>query len=280
MKKTHLPFLSWIIIPILGMWIATNYLVGIFKEPRWTKTQAENMNMQTMAHTEGTNEPPSYHWKGEGLITFWFDDAWDSQYFVAFPLLKEKGFKAALAVPSKAIGWDTYMNWAQVRRLSYQGWEITAHSRSHECDVARLNTQTLEDELIGSKEDLKNQGYEVSLYVPPCGVITPQLLDLVKNHYLGLRTSDTELNLLPVKDPYNLQIVEVQTDITLENVKLWINETKINGAWLILMFHKIDLSFEQFSTRPQILKEIINEVQRSKVKVILPSEALNLIDDR
>jgi peptidoglycan/xylan/chitin deacetylase (PgdA/CDA1 family) len=273
----RLPFIGWVILPLVGVFIATNYLIGITRRPTWAiinQDPPEFNDTQTAAIQSHTNV---YKWNGEGLVTFWFDDAWLSQYTTAFPILKSYNYPASLAVPTNAVGWDEYMSWAQIRRLSFNGWEIASHSRSHECDLANLDAGKIENEIHGSQQDLADQGYDASIYVTPCGVDTPELISAIKNYYVALRTTNSGINPLPLKDTYSLMIHEVGPATNVNEVKEWIQEAKTQKSWLILMFHKIDMTNQDYTTTPEIFTQIVIEVKDSQLDVVTPSQVMNIV---
>ena len=277
-KYTRAPFLSWIILPILGVLLATNYIFGLTRRPTWAiiyDNDPSSANLESVT-SPSSEEKADFEWNGEGLITFWFDDAWISQYAVAFPILKKSGFPAALAVPTSAINWDGYMTWAQIKRVKYNGWEITAHSRSHECDLIKLNHDKLVDELAGSQMDLLEKGYKTDIYVEPCGVGNEELIKTAKDYYLSLRTTEEGLNSIPLADPYSLKIVEVGNNTNLKDIENWVNQAKISKSWLIIMFHKIEETGYEYTTPTSTLESIVNTVSKSGLRVILPSQALNI----
>lgn len=279
-KKSYqrLPFIGWIILPLIGVFVATNYLMGITRRPTWAIINQNpptfNDNTQTAVVDTKISQ---YKWNGEGLVTFWFDDAWLSEYTIAFPILEANNFPAALAVPTDAVGWDNYLTWAQIRRLSYNGWEITSHSRSHECDLDNYDAQRIEAEVHGSQQDLAEQGYDATVYVTPCGEEKLELIDVVKKYYVALRTSDGGFNQLPLTNTYSLKIHEVDSTTRLPDVINWVNEAKAQKNWLILMFHRVDTSGEQFSTTPEIFKNIVGIVKDSGLDVVNPSQVINMI---
>ena len=277
-KYTRAPFLSWIILPILGVLLATNYIFGLTRRPTWAiiyDNDPSSANLESVT-SPSSEEKADIEWNGEGLITFWFDDAWISQYAVAFPILKKSGFPAALAVPTSAINWDGYMTWAQIKRVKYNGWEITAHSRSHECDLIKLNHDKLVDELAGSQMDLLEKGYKTDIYVEPCGVGNEELIKTAKDYYLSLRTTEEGLNSIPLADPYSLKIVEVGNNTNLKDIENWVNQAKISKSWLIIMFHKIEETGYEYTTPTSTLESIVNTISKSGLRVVLPSQALNI----
>ncbi len=72
-----------------------------------------------------------------------FDDAYESVYQHAYPVMKELGFRGSVFVPTKYIGkmntWDLtlgsdpvrHMDGEQLKELHRNGWEIASHGERH-----------------------------------------------------------------------------------------------------------------------------------------------------
>ncbi len=96
-------------------------------------------------------------------IIITFDDADESVYRYAFPILKSYGFKATLFVISDYVGkintWDAnlgkiysrHLNWEQIIKLSNEGWEIGSHTATHR-DLIGLSSEEVQKELQTSRE--------------------------------------------------------------------------------------------------------------------------------
>ncbi len=219
-----------------------------------------------------------FSWNGEGLITFWFDDAWFSQYQEGYSKMKENDWRAALAVPTHHVEWDAYMNWNQVVKLFHTGWEITAHSRNHRCDLVNYPSKYAFSEIVGSQYDLAQRGILADIYVPPCGVVSDEFTLLVKNHFKAQRVVETGINSLPVppENRYQLVIKTIESSTNIEEVQALIAQTKRDKGWLILMFHEINENNSIFSTTSDFFEQIIQEVKQSELEVVIPSEALSI----
>jgi peptidoglycan/xylan/chitin deacetylase (PgdA/CDA1 family) len=95
------------------------------------------------------------------IITF--DDADESVYHHAFPILKAYGYSATLFIISDFVGkyntWDAnvggiysrHLNWEQILELSNNGWEIGSHTATHR-DLLGLSLRETKEELQSSKE--------------------------------------------------------------------------------------------------------------------------------
>jgi peptidoglycan/xylan/chitin deacetylase (PgdA/CDA1 family) len=267
--------LSWMLVPLLIVWLATNYLIGQLNQPNWKPAGSESVGNVSQAFSI-----PDYHWHGEALLTLWFDDGWSTQYSQAFLLLEKYNLTAALAVPTRLIGYPDYMSWAQVKKLQANGWEITAHTRNHDCAMDTADFSHQREEIVGGLEDLQIQNIFAPNYVSPCGIVNESMLQLVKENFNSYRTSGSGVNPLPVADKYNLLVRTIEVSTTVGDVHTWIKEAQDSSSWLIIVFHQIDDKKGEFSTTPQLYTQMVQAVLDSEIQVVLPSQALGLTDER
>lgn len=273
--KYKLPLLSWMVIPILGFWLATNYLIGLNRKIEW-KDLNESRYVVLGAQAGEPSIAKSYNWQGNGLITLWFDDVWYSQYSIALPLLDNLGMVGALAVPTNLVSGESYMTWPQIKRTQFKGWEITSHSVNHVCEPDKLNNETIEFELGESLNTLRENGLNIDNFVTPCGVENDQITTSAKEKYLSLRTATEGFNSLPVDDPYSLKIQVVRNTTSLTDVNEWIKEAEKEDKWLILVFHQIGYEGEEYETTPELFNQMVRLVERSDLSVVLPAQALQV----
>lgn len=218
----------------------------------------------------------NFKWNNNSLITYWFDDAWLTQYTEAYPIMEEYGFRGAIAIPTQLIRYDAYMNWYQIKKLHYKGWEIVPHSQNHDCDLANNDQGAVKEEILGSKQELLRYGIISNIYVPPCGRTSDYSNSLVKENFVAQRAVEPGLNPLPIVNRYDILIREIGIDTTIKDVNKWISEAEKQKSWLVFMFHQIDYSEDEYSITPEMLIEINEAVKRSKLQVVLPSEALSI----
>lgn len=273
--RHKLPLLSWLVIPILGLWLVTNYLIGLNRKVAWNNLNEQKPTVLS-AQTENAPTREKLEWKGNGLVTLWFDDAWYSQYSIAFPILDKMGVLGTLAVPTSLVGGESYMTWPQIKRLSYKGWEIASHSVNHICDLEKLDTKTVESELGDSLSTLEEKGLSIENFVTPCGAENSEITRVAKDKYISLRTATEGLNSLPVDDAYSLKIHAIRTTTTFDDVKAWINEAEKSDSWLILVFHQIGYDGEEYETAPELFRNMMNLIEKSDLSVVLPLQALEV----
>ena len=101
-------------------------------------------------------------------VVITFDDAYQSVYSEARPILQEQGFTATVFVVAEALGqhnfWDvgkdvaqeTCMPGNELMALADQGWEIGSHGATH-ANLAEVTEETLITETEGSRRMLEQE---------------------------------------------------------------------------------------------------------------------------
>jgi len=126
----------------------------------------------------------------------WFDDGDLTVYEYAYPILKEKGVTATVAIVTDYVGknYPHYrvqpcpsMDIPQLKELIDAGWEIASHSASHP-HFPELPMRKVIHELLESKfwiED--NLGVTPTKFAFPYGEATPELINLAEQYYSYVR---------------------------------------------------------------------------------------------
>jgi hypothetical protein len=272
-------FLFWLVVPLVLVWLSVGYLMGILGDkPIWRN---EN-NIEKVTNTV----VPYFQERGsffenldQPFISFWFDDAWLSQYTVSFPILLKNNFPAAIAVPVDAVETPEYMNWAQLQTVQKNGWEITNHSLEHNCQMHNWDKDRIDFEYRNSKYILWKNNLTADIFVTPCGVDSQIMRDEAAKIFQAYRTVDPGYNDPKNINFYNLKVRNIDDKTTLEEVKSWIDYAKENKLWVILVFHKIgennsNSEMDDYSTSKSDLEQIVNYVKKSGVKVVVPRQIL------
>lgn len=129
----------------------------------------------------------------ENLIVCTFDDAYESVYYNAYPVLKKLGFSATIFVNTDLIGqsndWNTkdevvriHATMDMLRVMNSDGMEIGSHSMKHIC-LTRLSQTQLEESLCKSRELLEREFGRVSTFCYPYGVFNNYVKNQVAKYY-------------------------------------------------------------------------------------------------
>ncbi len=124
-------------------------------------------------------------------IILTFDDGYEDNYTILFPILKEFGFTAVIYLTTK----QTRNEWAMkegepelkmmskemIREMSDYGIEFGGHTRTH-MDLKKTSTEKYTDEITGCKKDVEEiTGKTCVSFAYPFGAHTKQTEDAVKN---------------------------------------------------------------------------------------------------
>ncbi len=186
-------------------------------------------------------------------VSFTFDDGLASAVEQAAPVLAKYGYSGTSYVVTDCIGMVTvpnecaanteapHMTWGQLAQLKNTfGWEIASHSKSHPLATdGLLSAQQLAGELGDSQQALQSNGYTADDFATPYGDYDNNTLAQIAKTYASHRAfADTGYNAFPYND-YLLEVQQVQGNVSVEEVKSYIDRAAEDNEWLILVFHDI-----------------------------------------
>ena len=106
-----------------------------------------------------------------------FDDGRASDYSIAYPRLREKGFKAEFFLNTATINTAGFLTWSQVREMHREGMSFQSHSHDH-VDLTRCSGQELKRQLKLSKEVLEDYlGVPVNFLAAPYGALNSMVIE-------------------------------------------------------------------------------------------------------
>jgi len=121
----------------------------------------------------------------EQPIMFTFDDTDLDQFTVAYPTLKQYGFKGVYFIMTVAIGKKGrihYMNAAQIKELADEGNVIASHTYDHK-NFAKFTEEDWKTQIDEPTAKLERiTGKKVEYFAYPYGVYKASLLPKLKEH--------------------------------------------------------------------------------------------------
>lgn len=154
----------------LGLGTSTDSVSG-------RKTYSRSPRVEQQASADATT----------GHVVLTFDHAAPSVYDTAFPILREFGYPALLAVVADRIGRTRgrLLGIDQLRELRSAGWEIGSHSMSDHPDFASLSAEELQSQCRKSKRWLLDHGFaaEAASIVYPMESATERVADVAREHF-------------------------------------------------------------------------------------------------
>ncbi len=196
-----------------------------------------------------------------GMVSFTFDDGYESVYTTAFPILEKYGQVGTVYVVPQVVGTEGYLTREQLHELADAGWEIGSHSMTH-ADLTAIALHEAELELATSKAWLEGAGFRVHSFASPYGKYNDQVVELIKKYYLSHRTSwPRGFNELPLdgESRYRLKNVWTDSETSVEEVKEWVDRSREARGLLIFSFHRIGESGE-YNWDPEQLEAVAQYV--------------------
>jgi peptidoglycan/xylan/chitin deacetylase (PgdA/CDA1 family) len=145
-------------------------------------------------------------------IVLTFDDGYEDNYTVAFPLLKKYGWTGTFFVVTSTIGTRGHMTPSQLAEMSAAGMAIESHGQHH-VDFSQLPLGAARTELSKSKQIIAGwSGKPVDFFAYPAGRFTPALEHLLAS--LGYHAALTEIPgfVSAASRPFALERVRVDHD--------------------------------------------------------------------
>jgi len=224
-----------------------------------------------------------------GVITLEFDDGRLDTYENAFPVLREKGMKATIAVITNLLAtggnWEGYptIDWGQLRNgYQYEGFEIASHTRSHS-HLTTLSDSQLDDELRGSLEDLRSQNFDPQGVICPYSDWNEHIIEHAKQYYRYMGAVLDKPMLLARVDPYRIGIISMCENLSQTEFEAILNRTRKYKHWTVLLSHgvfpdTVDPGREPWDISLSKLTQFLDLIKLKKIPVMTHSEVLSRIE--
>ncbi len=109
-----------------------------------------------------------------------FDDGWEEQYAVAFPILKKYHLIGTFFVYTHPLDHAPYMTWAQLQEMSAAGMDIQPHTLTHP-HLRALTPNEAMKEIAESKSILETRlGRPMIAFAYPFGEYDAAIIDMLK----------------------------------------------------------------------------------------------------
>lgn len=218
-----------------------------------------------------------------GAVSFRFDDGWSSQYSAAVPKLSSAGFKASFYIATQQIadrGFAEFMSRSQILELAAAGNEIGSHSRTHVALAQTSGTQR-ESEISGSLQDLLSWGVSpVRSLAYPYGSFDGSVIASVNAAGYSNAASSVHGHAFPTSGAYQLEMYSVESNTPFDDVRREIDNAASRKTWLILSFHKVDATGDQYSVSPETFGRIVDYVKSKGVPVVTVSDGAGSLEEK
>lgn len=121
---------------------ATTTSVSLF---RGQLDMIADLELEVVGLLEGTRQTLDGSQPEANRIAITFDDAYDSVYHTAAPMLAQRGYPYTIFVNTDAVGASGYMTWAQIRELADRPEVTIANHSADHGHLARKPNESRED---------------------------------------------------------------------------------------------------------------------------------------
>jgi peptidoglycan/xylan/chitin deacetylase (PgdA/CDA1 family) len=270
--------------------LGSNPKSASWRESRFTFTAPDDALVATIFHViaaTGTLQTclysvveataPAFH---RSIVSLSFDDGYRSVHELAWPVMREHGFKSThyivtRSIGSKAIFDHQMMSDREIEELYKDGNEIGSHTETHP-RLSRVLPAQLESELSQSQMVLNASYPPVDDLALPYGDYDDAVIAAVKKHYRSCRTSDPGYNTSLNFDPYRIRIQHVPNHTSLKEFQDWLARAARERAWLVLLYHRIDSEADdEYSVTPKAFAAQMKALHASGQTVLTVRQALD-----
>ena len=122
--------------------------------------------------------------KKQKKILLTIDDAFQSFYEEAWPILKKNKIPFILFVSTEPIGKNGYMSWEQIKEIEKENFAIIGHhSHTHDYLIDNSEDEFINDIEIANTHFKKNLGYIPSLFSYPFGEYSKFMKDYISKNF-------------------------------------------------------------------------------------------------
>lgn len=135
-------------------------------------------------------------------VSLTFDDGYEDSFSVAYPMLKEYGFPAAIFVIVNKVGQKGYLNFDQINKMVTEGLiTVGSHTMNHN-HLLHLKEENIVYEIEESKNILENNlGCRIDFFAYPWGGFSPCIQTMLKNAgYKAAFTTNMRINKNPSQE--------------------------------------------------------------------------------
>lgn len=211
--------------------------------------QLDNVQLTSLA--------PSTNSFTKGVVSITFDDGLLNTYNNGLSVINKYGYKATWYINASALGASGFMNKTQVKRLSTLGQEIGSHSYQH-IDLVTLDAAQQSYQISTNKLQLEAIiGKPVVHFASPYGSYNSGLLSLIMASSQTHRNTSGKLNYAYAYDPSNINAKVITNTMTTSDVDALIASAEQQKAWLVLVYHGIAASGDEYTiTKANLDKQI------------------------
>lgn len=218
----------------------------------------------------------------EGVVTFTFDDGYDTQFTQARKILDKYGYGASAYIIPSVVDTAGQMTTAQLNQLYYQhGWDIC--TQGDDVNLTTRNAAQIEEDFLRNKNYLYEKGWHrgASHYAYPQGAFDyATIIPIIRKYWTSARgiiygnaATRPYMETIPIAEFYKLKAFDVRNSHAAADIASRIAEAKANKEWLILNFHRIETPADDIiKYTPTDFETIVDACATQAIRVLPMSE--------
>lgn len=212
-----------------------------------------------------------------GIATIAFDDAIDTQYSIAKPLLDRYGYKATFFNIPEEIGTAGNMTIDQIQQLQKQGHETAMHGATN---LGSFSTSSLQAELDKIKAYQIKYGFSDGFSYPN-GKYNDLIRAEVRKRFSYARDISFLRNNPSNLDPYSIHAISLSNLTSTSTVFAAIDNAIANNEWVVINFHNLATT-TSVDTDYSIAgyQEILAYLNTSGIRVMPFEQVMNMTNER
>jgi peptidoglycan/xylan/chitin deacetylase (PgdA/CDA1 family) len=215
-----------------------------------------------------------------GNVLFTMDDNWISQYTEAYRILKSYSIKGNIAVIPTKVGLENYMQMSQLQEVYSAGWDLLNHTNTH-VYLGNLDKESQRAELLTTKAWMVQNGFVrgSDAVVYPYGSYNADTKAVLQEEgFVFGRTVVDGLETTPAISPFEIKVLNLTQDITVDTVKKKVDAAINTGSTLILLNHRfgatVDSMFYDVDKFEQVASYVAQKREEQKLNILTVTELM------
>src|SRR5438309_4947168 len=183
-------------------------------------------------------------------------------------------FTGEIPVVVHKVGTPGFMTWTQISDAKNAGFGIMSHTETHLVFSSTTPNSTVHYEVVQSKIDLQNHGFNVTGFGPANDVFTPYAKQLMDANYGWTRIEPAKPNTLYSLTHdglrYGMPLAEHHYGVgnppaTLNNftqIKNIIDSAVQHHTWVVFDFHQLDNTGIGYHSSPQLFWKVLKYIKQ------------------
>jgi peptidoglycan/xylan/chitin deacetylase (PgdA/CDA1 family) len=256
-------------IAMSASWFINVSNIESLSEPKGALT-VNPMNIRSIDVDPASIKP--FH---EPIITVTFDDGWVSIYDNGLPIFQKFGVTTTQYVLTSTFDDPNYFSEEQVVAIHNAGHEIASHTVTHR-DLTKLDAQELVHEITDSKRALSSIiGRQVEHFAVPYGAYNTGVIREIQKEYTTHRNTYANIDEIGLEDintaenfdRYQIIALTIRKHTSIQDLERIIEFAKKHNGWLVLNYHQVDYSGNEYSVTPEQLIEQMQMISLQPLRI-------------